>query len=145
MNERLPDEFWQGVEEFNRGEFYACHDTLEAIWIPAVGVEKSLYQGIIQIAIAIYHLGNRNWRGAVILMGEGLNRLRHYPDDYAGLDVGEFRENIAELLAILQNLGPERVTDFAWQVAAAAPEDSPEPKVIHPRPMIQKVITPQGN
>jgi predicted metal-dependent hydrolase len=31
----LPNEFFQGVEQFNQQEFYACHDTLEALWMEA--------------------------------------------------------------------------------------------------------------
>ncbi|MGK7902131.1 MAG: DUF309 domain-containing protein, partial [Hormoscilla sp.] len=31
----LPSAFWQGIEQFNQQEFYACHDTLEALWIEA--------------------------------------------------------------------------------------------------------------
>jgi uncharacterized protein len=111
----LPPEFWEGVAQFNRGEFYDCHDTLEAIWIPCVGPEKPLYQGIIQIAVAIYHLGNLNWRGAVILLGEGLNRLRHYPDEFAQMDLGQLRSDAAALLTQLQDLGADRVAEFTWQ------------------------------
>ncbi len=155
MHEPLPPEFWQGVAQFNQGEFYACHDTLEAIWIPAVGPEKPLYQGIIQIAVAIYHLSNLNWRGTVILMGEGLNRLRDYPDDYEGLDLGQFRQEVAELLATLQSLGADRVADFAWAETLDPRNLSPtvEPpdtgatigKVHRSRPIIQKTIVPLGN
>jgi uncharacterized protein len=155
MNEPLPPEFWQGVDEFNQGEFYACHDTLEAIWIPAVGPEKPLYQGIIQIAVAIYHLSNLNWRGTVILMGEGLNRLRDYPDDYEGLDLGQFRQEVAALLATLQNLGADRVADFVWVEALDplnfAPTAEPPDigatigKVGRSRPIIQKTIVSLGN
>jgi uncharacterized protein len=138
----LPPEFWMGVDQFNQGEFYACHDTLEAIWIPCVGPEKALYQGIIQIAVAIYHLSNLNWRGTVILMGEGLNRLRDYPDDFAGLDLGQFRETIAALLETLQTLGADRVAEFSW--ASPDPADTIG-KITRSRPMIQKTIVPLGN
>jgi len=34
-NMSLPDKFWQGIEQFNQQEFYACHDPLEALWIEA--------------------------------------------------------------------------------------------------------------
>ena len=74
----VPDEFWQGIEQFNQQQFYDCHNTLEAIWIDAEPSEKNFYQGILQIAVALHHLSNLNWRGAVILMGEGINRLRFY-------------------------------------------------------------------
>lgn len=104
----FPAEFWQGVEQFNSGEFYACHDTLEAIWIEASEADKKFYQGILQIAVALYHLGNQNLRGAVILLGEGSNRLRAYPGDYAQLDVSDFIQQAMKLLTDLQTHDPQR-------------------------------------
>jgi predicted metal-dependent hydrolase len=102
MSETMPPEYWQGVEQFNSGQFYACHDTLEALWIDSSEPEKTFYQGILQIAVALYHLGNRNWRGAAILLGEGSNRLRRYPSSYGGIDVDELRHQSAVLLQEIQ-------------------------------------------
>ncbi|BDI18207.1 hypothetical protein ANSO36C_40090 [Nostoc cf. commune SO-36] len=110
MSEIIPQEFWQGVEQFNSGQFYACHDTLEALWIEASEPEKTFYQGILQIAVALYHLENRNWRGAVILLGEGSNRLRRYPSSYSGVDVDELLSQSAVLLTTLQQIRPEKIT-----------------------------------
>ncbi|MEH2080950.1 MAG: DUF309 domain-containing protein [Nostoc sp.] len=110
MSEIIPQEFWQGVELFNSGQFYACHDTLEALWIEAGEPEKTFYQGILQIAVALYHLENRNWRGAVILLGEGSNRLRRYPSTYGGIDVDELLSQSAVLLTTLQQIGPDKIT-----------------------------------
>ncbi|MFN6530480.1 DUF309 domain-containing protein [Nostoc sp. ChiSLP03a] len=109
MSEIIPQEFWQGVEQFNSGQFYACHDTLEALWIEASEPEKSFYQGILQIAVALYHLENRNWRGAVILLGEGSNRLRRYPSSYSGVDVDELLSESAVLLTTLQQIGQDLI------------------------------------
>ncbi|NMF61591.1 DUF309 domain-containing protein [Brasilonema octagenarum UFV-E1] len=109
MNEEMPDEFWQGVEQFNTGEYYACHDTLEALWIEATEPDKTFYQGILQIAVAFYHLGNKNLRGAVILLGEGSNRLRRYPSEYGGIDVDELLIQSAALLKALQLTEPEKI------------------------------------
>ncbi|TVP62490.1 MAG: DUF309 domain-containing protein [Nodularia sp. (in: Bacteria)] len=108
MSEIIPQEFWQGVEQFNSGQFYACHDTLEALWIEASEPEKTFYQGILQIAVALYHLGNGNWRGAVILLGEGSNRLRRYPSVYSSIDVDELLSQSAALLSELQQMGAEK-------------------------------------
>ncbi|BCL34124.1 DUF309 domain-containing protein [Nostoc sp. MS1] len=109
MSETMPLEFWQGVEQFNAGKFYACHDTLEALWIEASEPEKTFYQGILQIAVGLYHLGNRNWRGAVILLGEGSNRLRRYPEVFGNIDVYELLNQSAGLLKALQEIGPENI------------------------------------
>jgi hypothetical protein len=108
-------------------------------------MEKNLYQGVIQIAVAIYHLGNHNWRGAVILMGEGLNRLRGYPDEFAGIDWGQFRSDIAALLETLQELGGDRIAEFAFADQASDHtsdhKQTSDHKIVRSRPIIQKVPT----
>ena len=102
MSETIPQEFWQGVELFNTGQFYACHDTLEALWMESTEPDKSFYQGILQISVALYHLGNANVRGAIILLGEGSNRLARYPAVYSQIDVDELLEQSIALLKALQ-------------------------------------------
>ncbi|MBD2625800.1 DUF309 domain-containing protein [Trichormus variabilis] len=114
MSENLPQEFWQGVEQFNSGQFYACHDTLEALWIEATEPEKSLYQGILQIAVALYHLGNHNLRGAMILLGEGSNRLRRNPASDYGINVEKLFTQSVELLKVLQQSDPEKILSSDW-------------------------------
>ncbi|OAB59074.1 hypothetical protein AY600_13660 [Phormidium willei BDU 130791] len=111
----FPPEFWQGVEEFNRGEFYACHDTLEAIWLESVDPEKTFYQGILQIAVGVYHLSNQNWKGCLMLLGEGTNRLRRYRPEYGQIDVESLFSQGLEMLQVLQDAGEERTAEFARQ------------------------------
>jgi uncharacterized protein len=102
MSEIMPEEFWQGIEQFNAGQFYACHDILEALWIDSIEPDKTFYQGILQIAVGLYHLGNHNQRGAMILLGEGSNRLRRYLPSYGGIDVEELFTQSLDLLKTLQ-------------------------------------------
>ena len=128
-------QFWQGVEQFNSRQFYACHDTLEALWMEATEPEKTFYQGILQIAVALYHLGNSNWRGAVILLGEGINKLRRYPDTYAGIDVDELLISSAAMLTALQAAGPEKIGDWILDNGAIAlPEALQIPKIVLAEP-----------
>lgn len=104
MTEEVEPAFWEGVEQFNRQQFYACHDTLEEIWMEAMEPQRTFYQGILQIAVALYHLGNANLRGATILLGEGSNRLRRYQPTYAEVDVTALVTQSTELLARLQQI-----------------------------------------
>jgi len=127
MTQAVPQEFWQGVEQFNQGQFYACHDTLEALWLEAIEPQKTFYQGILQIAVALYHLGNSNWRGSVILLGEGINRLRRYPPTYAGIDVDELLTSSAALLTALQQAGPEKIGNWIVGNGANAGADEALP------------------
>jgi uncharacterized protein len=111
MSAEMPEEYWLGIEQFNTKQFYACHDTLEALWIEATEPEKSFYQGILQIGVALYHLENQNLRGAMILLGEGSNRLRRYPSIFGGIDVDELLNQSVALLKELQQTSPE-ANDF---------------------------------
>lgn len=119
----MPSEhsFKQGIEQFNQGDYYACHDTLEAIWMEASASEKPFYQGILQIAVALYHLGNHNWQGATTLLGEGIRRLEPYEPDHFGVDVSSVIDCADAWLTALQTLGPEQVAMLA---AAAAGHQS---------------------
>ncbi|PZD74845.1 hypothetical protein C1752_00729 [Acaryochloris thomasi RCC1774] len=112
MTDVMPEAFWRGVREFNRGDYYACHDTLEALWMVASDPPKSLYQGILQIAVACYHLGNQNWLGAVTLLGEGTRRLQSYKPTYAELDIEQLVVAGTALLTQLQEAGAEQLHLF---------------------------------
>ncbi len=103
----LHSPFQRGIDEFNSGQFYACHDTLEAIWMDVEQAEKPFYQGILQVAVAFYHLGNLNWRGGAILLGEGINRLRRFEPTYEGVNVEAFVDQSFEWLEWVQSAGEE--------------------------------------
>ncbi|MBW4466568.1 MAG: DUF309 domain-containing protein [Pegethrix bostrychoides GSE-TBD4-15B] len=129
----MPPEFWIGIEQFNQQEFYACHDTLEALWMEAVEPEKTLYQGILQIAVGFYHLGNQNRRGAIILLGEGMNRLRRYQPESAELDV-------AQLLAESQMIQAKLQQDqLAEQNSGQMPQLIQQPELL---PQIVRYLPP---
>ncbi|MDY6783548.1 MAG: DUF309 domain-containing protein [Cyanobacteriota bacterium] len=128
----LPPAFQQGIEEFNRQEFYACHDTLEALWMDSTEPNKTFYQGILQIAVGCYHLGNANWQGAVTLLGEGARRIRDYQPSYENIDVERLLDDSLELLYALQKMGGDReaiegrhrVAEWAKQMESGEIENS---------------------
>jgi predicted metal-dependent hydrolase len=109
-------EFERGIAEFNQQQFYACHDTLEAIWVDAQEADKRFYQGILQVAVGCYHLSNDNLRGAIILLGEAVRRLCDYRPEYEGVDVQQLLEQALALLQALQQLKPEQTSDFFQQL-----------------------------
>lgn len=111
-----PPEFERGIAEFNQQQFYACHDTLEAIWVDAEEADKRFYQGILQVAVGCYHLSNDNLRGAIILLGEAVRRLCDYQPDYEGVDVEQLLEQALALLQALQQLKPEQASGFFEQL-----------------------------
>jgi hypothetical protein len=96
-----PDErqlFERGVAQFNQGHFFECHDTLEDMWSGLRGDGRDFFQGLIQVSVAFYHLGNANLAGARSLLGRALKRFERYPSPYFGFDLERHREELREWL-----------------------------------------------
>ena len=94
--------FNASVALFNRGEWYACHDGFEELWHETQGYSRRALQGILQIAVAHLHLERGNRRGATVLLGEGLGRLRSYGPSHLGLDLNTLCDCSACRLQALQ-------------------------------------------
>jgi uncharacterized protein len=99
------DAFARGVAQFNDGLFFECHDTLEEIWSGVRGPSRDFFQGLIQVAVGFYHLGNGNRPGAITLLRRSLAHLGRYPAAYAGVDLAPLRDAVAECLASLESGG----------------------------------------
>ena len=80
------DSFVQGVEHFNRREFWEAHEAWEVIWLAAQTEVEQFLQGLIQIAAAYHHVKRGTFRGAVRLFEAGLRRLDPFPAGYCDLD-----------------------------------------------------------
>lgn len=92
-----------GMDQFNRGLFFECHDTLEDVWTGVRGPSRDFFQGLIQVAVGFYHLGNDNRGGASTMLRRGLSRLARYPDVYGGVDLGRLRREVQEWLGRLES------------------------------------------
>jgi uncharacterized protein len=110
--EELPDLVLRGIEEFNRGEFFECHEYLEEAWIQESGRVRYLYQGILQVGVGFYHLQNGNWRGATGLLRNGTNRLKEFEPATLGVDVAKLVRESELCLQELETLGRNRIQEF---------------------------------
>jgi hypothetical protein len=86
--------FLEGVEAFNRRDFYAAHDAWESLWLERFGEEKDFLQGLILCAVALHHWGRGNLRGARSRYRLAESKLEPYPDEYWGLDLRRFRRRM---------------------------------------------------
>lgn len=82
-----PPELYHGLEQFNRGEFFECHETLEALWLSERGAGRGLYQGILQVGVGFYHLLRGNRTGTLRLLDRGIVRLERFMPERQGIDV----------------------------------------------------------
>jgi predicted metal-dependent hydrolase len=105
-----PPELHQGVEEFNRAHFFEAHETLEDLWRGTSGPLRLFYQGLIQLAVALYHLSNGNRRGALNLLGKGLDKLTAFQPTCQGIDVDSLCHDARTWLDRVRRAGNEELT-----------------------------------
>ena len=108
----LPELARKGIEEFNRGEFFECHEYLEEAWMQEPGRVRFLYQGILQVGVGFYHQQNSNWRGATGVLRNGIERLREFEPETLGIDVERLVRESESCLKELEKLGRNRVREF---------------------------------
>jgi uncharacterized protein len=88
-----------GIDLFNRREFFEAHEVWEDVWQDTPGPERRFYQGLIQAAVAAYHAGNGNGRGARRLFHSGRKYMSAFPSHQLGLDIPEFWAAMERALA----------------------------------------------
>jgi uncharacterized protein len=106
----------QGVEMYNQGLYYECHEVLEDTWRAETDEVRYLYQGILQIGVAFHHLGNENWRGAVGLLNGGIEKVSRYRPVCMGVDTDKLVREAQVCLNTLNELGKDKVREFDWSM-----------------------------
>lgn len=96
---QYPAQYVQFIEKFNAGEYYECHDLLEEIWMEDK-TDKFL-QGLLQLAVGLYHLEYGNIKGARWMFGNARKYLSRYEPMHGGLDVRDIIRYIQACEAVL--------------------------------------------
>ncbi len=100
-----PPDLVQAVREFNAGEYFKCHETLEHAWLHEPGYIRVLWQGIIQVSVACFHITRGNGEGARKIWTAALLNLAPFPDRCHGVDVALLRAQTERCLQAILALG----------------------------------------
>jgi predicted metal-dependent hydrolase len=111
-DESPPGELLQAFGEFNRGDWFECHETLEDLWVGQAGELRDFYQGVLQIAVALHHWRNGNFSGAVHLLESGVRYLRRVSPACQRIDVRQLIAAGDRLREALSLLGPDRMAEL---------------------------------
>ena len=107
----------EGIAQFNRGEYFEQHETLELLWRAERRDVRRLYQGILQIGVAFHHLRRLNHHGTVYMLTRGAGYLAPFAPRCQRVDVDALIGDAARALGEIERLGPSRLADFDWQLA----------------------------
>jgi hypothetical protein len=108
----LPPKARAGIEEFNRGDYFEQHELLEEAWKREMRPIREMYQGILQVGVALMHIEQDNWAGALKLFRRGLPRLRSLPPICQGVDIAGLRTAAEAIHREVTALGPDRLQEF---------------------------------
>jgi hypothetical protein len=68
MIHKLPQEIINGINLINKGEYYQAHEVLERTWMLETKDIRQLYQGLIQLSVALFHMERGNITGTLKLI-----------------------------------------------------------------------------
>ena len=102
----------KGTLLFNHHLFFEVHEVLEAQWVKETGQVKRFLQGLIQIAVAFYHVGNHNVRGALSLLQDGLEKISPHQPAFLDIELAEFVAELEACHVELQRLGSDGLAQF---------------------------------
>ena len=115
-DETPPRLLLEGIEQFNRGEFFEQHETLELLWRAEQRDVRRLYQGILQIGVAFHHLRRFNHHGTVYMLTRGAAYLEPFAPCCQRVDVDALLLAAAAALREVERLGPARLGEFDWSL-----------------------------
>ena len=109
----VPGNFRTACDQFNSGQFFECHESLEEIWQQEQGDVRDLYKGLIQVAAAFVHISRCNFVGADRLCRTALSYLEKYRAEGAmGFDVDGISRDTADAHARVLALGRGHMDQF---------------------------------
>jgi predicted metal-dependent hydrolase len=111
-NEPPPDLLLQGIAQFNRGEYFEQHETLEILWRAEADDVRYLYQGILLVGVGMYHLRRNNFHGATVKLETGVRLLQWFRPACQSVDVDALIADATRARQAILALGPHRLAEF---------------------------------
>lgn len=97
-----PPELQRAIEQFNRGEFWECHETLEDVWRESPYPFRLFYHAVIKTAVGFHHLSAHNRNGARIKLRDGVELLELFQPEWMGVRTDLLRADAAEWLSYVK-------------------------------------------
>ena len=97
----------RGINFFNGGHYFDAHEVWEDLWRESGGPLRLFYQGLVQAAVGMHHLGQGNLNGARAQLTKSLEKLQQYPENFCRIDNAKF---VADLQATLRELTPRSIS-----------------------------------
>jgi uncharacterized protein len=131
--ERLYIEF---IYYFNCArDYFECHEVMEELWLEEG--RNPLYQGLLQVAVGLYHHQNGNVNGAVKLLSQAVEKLVHYPGYSLGINLGKLLKESELYLERLKRFEQEPFVPYDLDIDVQDPVLSAAVEALVEHPPVQ--------
>ena len=90
------------IEQFNRGEFWECHETLEDVWRETHYPFRLFYHAVIKTAVGFHHLTRHNRHGAQVKLRDGVELLELFQPVWMGVKTEKLLADAMEWLSYVE-------------------------------------------
>ena len=98
---KRPSALGIAVTQFNEGQYWQCHETLEEIWMPEEYPLRLFYHGLIKAAVGLLHLERHNRLGARLKLKDAERTLAPFVPDMMGIDIAKLLADIKQRLKLI--------------------------------------------
>jgi predicted metal-dependent hydrolase len=109
-----PNLLLDGIDQFNQGQYFEQHETLELLWRAEKDDVRYLYQGILLFGVGLYHLKRGNLRGSVAKLETAVRFLRWFAPVCHRVDVAALISDAERTRQRILDLGSSRLAEFDW-------------------------------
>ena len=105
-----------GIQQFNAGEYWLSHETLEALWLAERYPLRLFYHGLIKTAAGLLHLERHNRKGATAKLSDAFSGLAPFLPRFMAIDTQALHQDLDERLSYMRSSGP-----VAWKTIDLLP------------------------
>lgn len=117
----------KAVQQYNRGEYFACHETLEDLWLDEPGPKRTFLQGLLHVAVCLYHFECGNMRGALSQAGKALAKIEAFRDDPFDIGIDRLESWLIKFRSQLEFAAQSPPPAIQWQNPPAMNLPGPNP------------------
>lgn len=113
-------------------DYFECHEVMEELWIEER--RDPLWQGLLQVAVGLYHHSNANISGSIKLFEQSLEKIDGKPDIMLGIAMGELIQLTKSYLERVKQEGAFEFVPFKITILDAALQqlvDTFDPETLH--------------
>ncbi|MDF2922795.1 MAG: hypothetical protein K0R57_1709 [Paenibacillaceae bacterium] len=101
-------------------DYFECHEVMEELWLEEG--RNLVFQGLLQIAVGLYHFRNGNVSGSIKLFTQGIDKLGEEPEVLYGIRLGKLVGESRVYAEKLRRLAEEPFAFYDLDIEVVDPE-----------------------